>query len=74
MKRLSALLILGLINYTAYSQTNISESAAAGQTALTRSNMAPEIAIIPEPVSLTKGEGHFVLPENVVINRQPCLS
>ncbi|MES2458317.1 MAG: family 20 glycosylhydrolase [Bacteroidota bacterium] len=72
MKRLSALLILGLINYTAYSQTNISESAAAGQTALTRSNMAPEIAIIPEPVSLTKGEGHFVLPENVVI-QSPAL-
>jgi hexosaminidase len=28
---------------------------------------APEIAIIPEPVSITKNEGYFVLPANVVI-------
>ena len=28
----------------------------------------PEIAIIPEPVSLVKNEGHFVLPANVVIH------
>ncbi|EDM35655.1 Beta-N-acetylhexosaminidase [Pedobacter sp. BAL39] len=27
-----------------------------------------EIAIIPEPVSITKNEGHFMLPENVTIH------
>ncbi|WP_285010674.1 beta-N-acetylhexosaminidase [Pedobacter faecalis] len=32
----------------------------------------PEIAIIPEPVSVTKLEGYFILPENVVI-QSPAL-
>lgn len=29
--------------------------------------MSSEIAIIPEPVSITKQDGHFTLPENIVI-------
>ncbi len=29
--------------------------------------LPPEIAIIPEPVSTIKTEGHFILPENVII-------
>ncbi|RZK42241.1 MAG: beta-N-acetylhexosaminidase [Pedobacter sp.] len=33
----------------------------------TRPNSGSEIAIIPEPVSLIKNNGHFVLPSNIVI-------
>ncbi|MEJ5964344.1 beta-N-acetylhexosaminidase [Pedobacter immunditicola] len=29
--------------------------------------LPPEIAIIPEPVSVIKNTGHFILPENVII-------
>jgi hexosaminidase len=31
----------------------------------------PEIAIIPEPVSISKSNGHFVLPENITIQASP---
>ncbi|MBG6237008.1 hexosaminidase [Pedobacter sp. CAN_A7] len=31
----------------------------------------PEIAIIPEPVSISKSSGHFVLPENITIQAGP---
>ena len=31
----------------------------------------PEIAIIPEPVSIIKNSGHFILPENITIQASP---
>ncbi|WP_432710485.1 beta-N-acetylhexosaminidase [Pedobacter sp.] len=33
----------------------------------------PEIAIIPEPVSLIKNNGHFILPENITIQAGPAM-
>lgn len=44
------------------------QSESAGLTATADPvSKAPEIAIIPEPVSVIKNEGYFVLPANVVI-------
>ena len=37
-------------------------------TEITNNTATPEIAIIPEPVSLIKNAGHFTLSENVVIH------
>jgi hexosaminidase len=70
MKRFIPLLFLSLLTLYSFSQNTISESAAAGpaNTAAATS----EIAIIPEPVSISKGEGYFVLPENLVI-QSPAL-
>jgi hexosaminidase len=70
MKRFIPLLFLSLLTLSSFSQNTISESAAAGpaNTAAATS----EIAIIPEPVSISKGEGYFVLPENLVI-QSPAL-
>ncbi len=46
----------------------MARSESAGLTATADPAIkAPEIAIIPEPVSVIKNEGHFVLPANVVI-------
>ena len=52
---------------TAFSQTSVKPTIIPASV-ISVLNTPPEIAIIPEPVSLTKGEGHFVLPENVAIH------
>lgn len=56
-------------NYT-FSQNALSESAGATEIAITN-HAAPEIAIIPEPVSVVKSEGYFILPANVTIQCAP---
>ncbi|RZK82601.1 MAG: beta-N-acetylhexosaminidase [Pedobacter sp.] len=64
MKRFSFLLFLSILTLKTFSQTTIVEST---EPSIITVNHTSEIAIIPEPVSLIKTEGHFVLPENVVI-------
>jgi hexosaminidase len=66
MKRFFLFLSCFLISNYTIGQNAQSESAGLTQTADPVSK-APEIAIIPEPVSLIKNEGYFVLPANVVI-------
>mgnify|MGYP003913351111 CR=1 FL=1 len=34
---------------------------------IVNTSIPPEIAIIPEPVLMTKSSGHFILPENVMV-------
>ncbi|MCX2453122.1 beta-N-acetylhexosaminidase [Pedobacter sp. PLR] len=64
MKRLFLFVLCGLISVAGFSQAPLTESAVE----LIPSNPLPtEIAIIPEPVSVIKQDGHFVLPKNVVI-------
>lgn len=65
-------LLMLSVNTPVFSQTAVSEAAPEGQPATTATSITPEIAIIPEPVSLTKGEGHYVLPANVLI-QSPAL-
>ncbi|MHA4894443.1 beta-N-acetylhexosaminidase [Pedobacter sp. PWIIR3] len=66
MKRYSVLLILCLLSFKVFSQAAIADIPAT--TANEAANHTSEIAIIPEPVSLIKTEGHFILPANVVIH------
>ncbi len=66
MKRFSALLILCILSIKVYSQAAISDIPVS--TITESVNYTSEIAIIPEPVSLTKTAGHFTLPANVVIH------
>ncbi|MEJ2884508.1 beta-N-acetylhexosaminidase [Pedobacter sp. GR22-6] len=65
MKRYFLLLSLGLLAQPSFSQTAVFENSII--TKPLTPNPVPEIAIIPEPVSLMKNEGHFILPENIVI-------
>ena len=66
MKRSCTLTFLILLALQSFSQTIVAEVPEATMTGTF--NHTPEIAIIPEPVSLTKTEGHFILPANVVIH------
>ncbi|HMI02698.1 MAG TPA: family 20 glycosylhydrolase [Pedobacter sp.] len=66
MKRFFLFLSCFLISNYIIAQNVQSESAGMTATA-DPVGKAPEIAIIPEPVSITKNEGYFVLPANVVI-------
>lgn len=64
MKRLFLFVLCGLISVAGFSQAPLTESAVE----LIPSNPLPtEIAIIPEPVSVIKQDGHFILPKNVLI-------
>lgn len=65
MKRYFLLLSLGLLAQPSFSQTAVFENSIIAKPITP--NPVPEIAIIPEPVSLMKNEGHFILPENIVI-------
>lgn len=66
MKRFFLFFISSLLSTFTFGQAALSESA--GNTGfLPENSNASEIAIIPEPVSITKAEGYFVLPANVVI-------
>jgi len=59
------LLVLVALNFQAHSQAGV--AAASMEEALISVSQGEEISIIPAPVSIIKGEGHFVLPENVTI-------
>jgi hexosaminidase len=67
IKKLFPLLYIGLISFPAFSQNSTAEGAAAATETVAIFNNAPEVSIIPEPVSVIKSEGHFVLPDNVTI-------
>lgn len=66
MKRFFLFFISSLLSTFTFGQAALSESAGNAGSLPENAN-ASEIAIIPEPVSITKGEGYFVLPANVVI-------
>ncbi|TDQ10325.1 beta-N-acetylhexosaminidase [Pedobacter metabolipauper] len=66
MKRFFSLLCLSILCAPVFSQEMAPDNSPAPVTSGTV-NHTSEIAIIPEPVSVIKGEGHFVLPSNVVI-------
>lgn len=59
------LLVLVALNFQAHSQAGV--AAASMEEALISVSQGEDISIIPAPVSIIKGEGHFVLPENVTI-------
>ncbi|TKC04413.1 beta-N-acetylhexosaminidase [Pedobacter frigoris] len=66
MKRFFLLLFFNVISYATFSQNAAPESSATTES-IPSFNNAPEVAIIPEPVSVVKSEGHFVIPENILI-------
>ncbi|WP_316791395.1 beta-N-acetylhexosaminidase [Pedobacter frigoris] len=66
MKRFFLLLCFNAITYAAFSQNAAPENSATTES-IPSFNNAPEVAIIPEPVSVIKSEGHFVIPENILI-------
>ncbi|WGQ12347.1 family 20 glycosylhydrolase [Pedobacter gandavensis] len=67
MKRLFLLVLTGMISAAGYSQGPLPTTTTMTEPAI--SNLLPtEIAIIPEPVSVIKQAGHFILPENVSIH------
>lgn len=66
MKNTFYLLFLSLLSIPAFGQYAISGNEMPTETIAVVNN-APDIAIIPEPVSVIKSEGYFILPSNVVI-------
>ncbi len=66
MKNTLYLLLLSLLSIPVFGQYAISNTEATTET-IAIVNNAPDIAIIPEPVSVIKSEGYFILPSNVVI-------
>jgi len=66
MKNTFYLLFLSLLSIPAFGQYAISGNEMPTE-AIAVVNNAPDIAIIPEPVSVIKSEGYFILPSNVVI-------
>jgi len=65
MKNTFYLFCLSLLSIPAFGQYAPTAETTTETIAIV--NNAPDIAIIPEPVSVIKSEGHFVLPSNVVI-------
>src|SRR5690349_17111759 len=72
MKNTLYLLLLSLLSIPVFGQYAISNTEATTET-IAIVNNAPDIAIIPEPVSVIKSEGYFVLPSNVVIQAPAIL-
>lgn len=66
MKGLFFAVCCSLLSFQAMSQASIANSPAPPVIS-SPVNPVTEIAIIPEPVTLIKAEGHFILPENVTI-------
>ncbi len=64
MKRILSILLFIFIAHQAIGQQMATENTLSASASL---KLTPEIAIIPEPVSLVKHQGHFTLPENVLI-------
>ena len=69
MKRIVPIILCALLA----TQAGAQEMTTVNTTSPTEALMAfpPEIAIIPEPVSITKSSGHFILPENITIQAGP---
>ncbi|WP_214229392.1 family 20 glycosylhydrolase [Pedobacter sp. B4-66] len=65
MKNTFYLLCLSLLSIPAFGQYAPNTETTTETIAIV--NNAPDIAIIPEPVSVIKSDGYFVLPSNVVI-------
>lgn len=65
MRQFFSLLFFVALSFEAYSQIGV--AASSMEEALINVNHGEEISIIPAPVSVIKREGHFVLPENVII-------
>jgi hexosaminidase len=65
MRKISYFIIILCLNLQAYSQNAPANNTinAGGLTPMP----PPEVAIIPEPVSIVKNDGHFSLPANVTI-------
>lgn len=66
MKNIVAILYLFLVSYSAIGQTSVIPTTMPAEP-VNPLNAPPEIAIIPEPVAVIKGEGYFILPANVII-------
>jgi hexosaminidase len=66
MNKLRFFLSIGILCFACggYAQTTTAhQSSAVSSTEMN----APEVAIIPQPVSLTRGSGQYTLPETIVI-------
>jgi hexosaminidase len=65
MRRIFSVLISLFLFNQAIGQDIITENTSTAMEI--PSGLPPEIAIIPEPVSVAKTNGHFILPENIII-------
>lgn len=65
MQKTLILFIFVLLSLQSSGQAALSEASSADPG--TSNPNAPGISIIPEPVSVSKSEGHYILPENLVI-------
>ncbi|MGE6221645.1 beta-N-acetylhexosaminidase [Nubsella zeaxanthinifaciens] len=61
---LSSLLLAGCLTAAAQNTVVATDGMVFNQTA---NHAHSEIAIIPEPVTIIKQEGHFILPQNILI-------
>ena len=68
MKRSFLFLICSLLSLPIFAQMLPSTVGVLSEEGHLNAIHPSEIAIIPEPVSITKNEGHFMLPENVTIH------
>lgn len=66
MKNILSLLCFFLLSYSAIGQTSVVQTGLSLEMP-DPVNLPQDIAIIPEPVTIVKHEGHFVLPANVTI-------
>ncbi|TKC59925.1 beta-N-acetylhexosaminidase [Pedobacter hiemivivus] len=66
MKNIFSLLCFFLLSYSAIAQTSVAQNTMSLETP-DPVNLPQDIAIIPEPVTVVKHEGHFTLPANVTI-------
>lgn len=66
MKNILSLLCFFLLSYSAIGQTSVSQTGLSLEMP-DPVNLPQDIAIIPEPVTIVKHEGHFALPANVTI-------
>ena len=69
MKRIIPFIFCALIATQAGAQEMTTVNTSQAEEAMMA--FPPEIAIIPEPVSVTKSSGHFILPENITIQASP---
>jgi hexosaminidase len=67
MKNILSALFFLLFSCSVLGQTSVSQITGTAEFNNPLNNLSPEIAIIPEPVEVTKKEGYFVLPTNVTI-------
>lgn len=63
----SFLILACFLTFQASAQVSGQEATIISETSIEMGMTPPEIAIIPEPVSIIKNEGQFILPKNVTI-------